>query len=180
MRLMLATTLSLLSLAQSTPACSISRDWRPPTVEAALNQAEVVIHAKVTAVKQEGGVSLATVSVEQVLKGKYSGHLVETGGGGACGIGTFTVGRSYVFFFEQRGTWYVTGLLQPRSTNGGESRLLDANEVIPAFNALSKRDRWTPGVWVPEAQWDLPPYKTSLSTVRLLNERERQYRSQQR
>lgn len=178
MRLVLATALSLVAFSQEAAACSPSLDWRPPTVEEALSKAEIVLQAKVIAVERDSGVSLATVSVEQVLKGKYSGRVVETGGGGHCGLGTFNVGQTYVLFFEQRGTWWVSGFLQPRSGTLGESRPLDASEVLSAVAAISKRNHLQPGVWVSEAEWDLPPYKTTLSTMRLLQELELEYQRQ--
>lgn len=175
MRVILASLLSLLGLSQEVPACSVLPDWRPPTVETALSQASVVLQATVNSVQREAGVSLATISVERVLKGKYSGHLVETGVGSLCGIGTFDVGQTYVLFFEQRGNWFVDALVQPHAAAVPGSRRLDASEVIPAVTAILERNRNAPGVWVSEAQWDLPPYRTMLSTVKILAEREQEY-----
>ncbi|KQV95667.1 hypothetical protein [Pelomonas sp. Root1237] len=180
MRMILVTLLSLLSLSQDAAACSVLPSWRPPTVETALSQAAVVLQAKVIAVQREAGVSLATVSVEHVLKGKYSGHIVETGGGSLCGIGTFNVGQTYVLFFEQRGEWWVNALVQPHATAVLGSRRLDASEVIPAVAAISKQIGEVPGVWVPETQWDLPAYKTTLSHLKLLAKREQEYQLQLR
>jgi len=175
MRMIFTAVLSLLTLSQGAAACSVLPSWRPPTLETALNQAAVVIQAKVISVHDELGVSLATVSVDRVLKGKYSGHIVETSGGSLCGIGTFNSGQTYVFFFEQRGEWYVNALAQPHATAAPGSRRLDASEVIPAISSILERNRAAPGVVVPEAQWDLPPYKTALSTVKVLAEREQEY-----
>lgn len=172
MRVILGALLSTCGLLQAASACSVLPDWRPPTVETALSRAAVVLQAKVSSVQRESGVSLATVSVERVLKGRFSGRLVETAGGPLCGIGTLEVGQTYVLFFEQRGNWFVNALAQPHAAALPGSRRLDTSEVLPAITAILKTSGGIPGDWVPEGQWDLPPYKTVLSSMKTLAERE--------
>lgn len=47
--------------------------------------------------------SLAQVQPIRVLKGKFVGDKVSTGGSSMCGIGSFKVGADYVFFFNGLG-----------------------------------------------------------------------------
>jgi hypothetical protein len=148
--------LSVVLLLGEAMACSMRPGWSPPTPAGALSSSEVVLHAKVLSVKsdQRGYYSDARISVIQVLKGSFSGDVVSTSGSSLCGIGDFSVGRHYVFFFPRRGDWHVAYDTQPQGLSSGE--------ILSAIHALPAKERLPVGRLVKVQDWDLPPYESPL------------------
>jgi hypothetical protein len=129
----------------------------------------VVVHAKVASsvTDPSGSITEGQVTVIKVLKGRFSGSMVATGASSLCGIGRLSVGQEYVFFFNQRGSWWVHLLVQPPR--------MSAAEVLAEISRLPQDDKMPPGQLVPADQWDLPPYESPMKTMEILRERERRY-----
>lgn len=151
--------IALAFLGYDSTACSMRPDWSPPTPAEALRDSEVVVQAKVLSVKSDkrGYYTDGHISVIRVIKGAFSGELVSTSAASLCGIGGFSVGRTYVFFFPRRGDWSIQRTTQaPR---------LSAEEVLSAIDALPEKERPSAGRLVPVKDWDLPPYESPLFTM---------------
>lgn len=148
--------LSLPLLLGEALACTMPNSWSPPTPASALSNSEVVVHAKVLSVKSDrrGYYSDARISVIRVLKGSFSGDLVSTSASSLCGIGGFSVGRHYVFFFPQRGYWSVQMSRQPQG--------LSPEEILSAIDARPAKERLPVGRLVKVQDWDLPAYESPL------------------
>ena len=130
--LALILVIALTSLIQAATACSPAPGWLPPTPTSAFSTSQVVIHAKILSQQADarGNHTTAIVAVKSVMKGTFSGSAVETASPSLCGIGSFEVGREYVFFFSRTGYWFVSGYEQPEN--------VATEEVLSAIGSLKK------------------------------------------
>jgi hypothetical protein len=123
------TALALAAAVCAGPAlaaeCKPSRDWRPPTPQAAYRAADAVVHARIVSSRVAApGRHEARIQVIRVLKGAFDGDSVFTVAASQCGLADaqFRAGEEYVFFLYGR-TRFVSRVWQPAEST---PRILEA------------------------------------------------------